>query len=72
MFFSWFRFLLEMLPNSFASSKKKTENNNNVFSFRAIYFGAYDTAKSMFDSPNILTKFAIAQVRHVLDGLMTV
>ena len=56
-----------MLPNGFASLKK-SENNNNVFSFRAIYFGAYDTAKSMFDSPNILTKFAIAQVRHVLDG----
>jgi hypothetical protein len=31
-------------------------------SFRAIYFGAYDTAKSLFDKPNIGTKFAIAQV----------
>ena len=29
---------------------------------RAIYFGAYDTAKSLFDKPNIGTKFAIAQV----------
>ncbi len=31
-------------------------------SCRAIYFGAYDTAKSLFDKPNIGTKFAIAQV----------
>ena len=29
--------------------------------FRAIYFGAYDTAKEMFENPGIGTRFAIAQ-----------
>jgi len=32
-----------------------------IIVYRAIYFGAYDTAKAMFDKPNIATKFAIAQ-----------
>merc|ERR1712227_1020268 len=32
-----------------------------IIVYRAIYFGAYDTAKEMFDKPNFLTKFAIAQ-----------
>lgn len=32
-----------------------------IIVYRAIYFGAYDTAKAMFDKPNIFTKFAIAQ-----------
>merc|ERR1711992_206244 len=32
-----------------------------IIIYRAIYFGAYDTAKEMFDKPNFLTKFAIAQ-----------
>ena len=35
---------------------------NFTFIFRAIYFGAYDTAKMMVDKPTIFTKFAIAQV----------
>jgi len=33
-----------------------------IIIYRAIYFGAYDTAKSMFDNPSILTKFGIAQL----------
>lgn len=32
-----------------------------IIIYRAIYFGAYDTAKTFFDKPSILTKFAIAQ-----------
>jgi len=32
-----------------------------IIIYRAIYFGAYDTAKTMVDSPTFLTKFAIAQ-----------
>jgi len=32
-----------------------------IIIYRAIYFGAYDTAKTLFDKPNIGTKFAIAQ-----------
>merc|ERR1712184_108496 len=32
-----------------------------IIIYRAIYFGAYDTAKEMFDNPGLLTKFAIAQ-----------
>jgi len=32
-----------------------------IIIYRAIYFGAYDTAKEMMDNPNIGTKFAIAQ-----------
>jgi len=32
-----------------------------IIIYRAIYFGAYDTAKDMFDKPGILTRFAIAQ-----------
>jgi len=32
-----------------------------IIIYRAIYFGAYDTAKEMFDKPSILTRFAIAQ-----------
>jgi solute carrier family 25 (adenine nucleotide translocator) protein 4/5/6/31 len=32
-----------------------------IIVYRAIYFGAYDTAKAMFDKPNIAVKFAIAQ-----------
>ncbi len=39
-----------------------------ILYFRAIYFGAYDTAKSMFDNPSILTKFGIAQVKHLTYG----
>ena len=35
--------------------------NFEYFVFRAIYFGAYDTAKEMVDNPTFLTKFAIAQ-----------
>ena len=38
--------------------------------FRAIYFGAYDTAKEMFDNPGIGTRFAIAQT--VAAGSVTV
>jgi len=41
-----------------------------IIIYRAIYFGAYDTAKSLFDKPNIGTKFAIAQV--VAAGSVTV
>ena len=33
-----------------------------IIIYRAIYFGAYDTAKEMFDNPGIVTRFAIAQV----------
>ena len=33
----------------------------NLYS-RAIYFGAYDTAKEMFENPGIGMRFAIAQV----------
>jgi len=32
-----------------------------IIIYRAIYFGAYDTAKEMVDNPNFGTKFAIAQ-----------
>jgi len=32
-----------------------------IIIYRAIYFGAYDTAKDQFKNPNILLKFAIAQ-----------
>lgn len=32
-----------------------------IIIYRAIYFGAYDTAKEMFDNPGIGTRFAIAQ-----------
>lgn len=32
-----------------------------IIVYRAIYFGAYDTAKEMVDNPSFLTKFAIAQ-----------
>lgn len=32
-----------------------------IIVYRAIYFGAYDTVKAMFDKPNIGIKFAIAQ-----------
>jgi len=32
-----------------------------IIIYRAIYFGAYDTAKEMFDKPGIGTRFAIAQ-----------
>jgi len=32
-----------------------------IIVYRAIYFGAYDTAKEMVDNPTFLTKFAIAQ-----------
>jgi len=32
-----------------------------IIIYRAIYFGAYDTAKSQFDAPSFLTRFAIAQ-----------
>ena len=35
--------------------------NLNLYS-RAIYFGAYDTAKEMFENPGIGMRFAIAQV----------
>ncbi len=37
---------------------------------RAIYFGAYDTAKAMVENPNFATKFAIAQA--VAAGSVTV
>ncbi len=37
---------------------------------RAIYFGAYDTAKEMVDNPTFLTRFAIAQT--VAAGSVTV
>jgi len=32
-----------------------------IIIYRAMYFGAYDTAKEMVDKPGFLTKFAIAQ-----------
>jgi len=32
-----------------------------IIVYRAIYFGAYDTVKAMFDNPHIGIKFAIAQ-----------
>lgn len=32
-----------------------------IIIYRAIYFGAYDTAKDLFNKPNIFVKFAIAQ-----------
>ncbi|XP_023332797.1 ADP/ATP translocase 1 [Eurytemora carolleeae] len=41
-----------------------------IIIYRAIYFGAYDTAKMMVDKPSIFTKFAIAQV--VAMGSVTV
>jgi len=41
-----------------------------IIIYRAIYFGAYDTAKMMVDKPTIFTKFAIAQV--VAMGSVTV
>jgi len=33
-----------------------------IIIYRAIYFGAYDTAKDLLNNPNILVKFGIAQV----------
>ena len=33
-----------------------------IIIYRAIYFGAYDTAKEMFDNPGLLARFGIAQV----------
>eukprot|EP00285_Hemiselmis_virescens_P015434 CAMPEP_0173393044 /NCGR_PEP_ID=MMETSP1356-20130122/21879_1 /TAXON_ID=77927 ORGANISM="Hemiselmis virescens, Strain PCC157" /NCGR_SAMPLE_ID=MMETSP1356 /ASSEMBLY_ACC=CAM_ASM_000847 /LENGTH=297 /DNA_ID=CAMNT_0014350993 /DNA_START=26 /DNA_END=919 /DNA_ORIENTATION=+ len=33
-----------------------------IIVYRAIYFGAYDTAKAMMDKPTLATKFAVAQV----------
>ena len=36
-----------------------------IIIYRAIYFGAYDTAKEMFENPGIATRFAIAQVSIV-------
>lgn len=33
-----------------------------IIVYRAIYFGAYDTAKIMVDKPSLATKFAIAQI----------
>ncbi len=41
-----------------------------IIIYRAIYFGAYDTAKEMVEKPNIATKFAIAQA--VAAGSVTV
>jgi len=41
-----------------------------IIIYRAIYFGAYDTAKEMFENPGILTRFAIAQT--VAAGSVTV
>lgn len=32
-----------------------------IIVYRAIYFGAYDTAKTMVDKPGLMTKFLIAQ-----------
>lgn len=32
-----------------------------IIIYRAIYFGAYDTAKEMFDNPGLLARFGIAQ-----------
>jgi len=32
-----------------------------IIVYRAFYFGTYDTVKTMFDKPNILVKFGIAQ-----------
>ena len=53
------------------NSHKNLDSLNEVDSieqgiiiYRAIYFGAYDTAKAMADNPGFLTKFAIAQVSH--------
>ena len=34
---------------------------SGIIIYRAIYFGAYDTAKEMVDKPSFGTKFAIAQ-----------
>jgi len=41
-----------------------------IIIYRAIYFGAYDTAKSLFDKPNIFVKFMIAQT--VAAGSVTI
>jgi len=41
-----------------------------IIIYRAIYFGAYDTAKEMVDNPSFATKFAIAQT--VAAGSVTV
>jgi len=41
-----------------------------IIIYRAIYFGAYDTAKEMFENPGIATRFAIAQT--VAAGSVTV
>ena len=41
-----------------------------IIIYRAIYFGAYDTAKEMVDNPSFGTKFAIAQT--VAAGSVTV
>jgi len=41
-----------------------------IIIYRAIYFGAYDTAKEMFENPGIVMRFAIAQT--VAAGSVTV
>jgi len=41
-----------------------------IIIYRAIYFGAYDTAKEMFDNPGLLARFGIAQT--VAAGSVTV
>jgi len=41
-----------------------------IIIYRAIYFGAYDTAKEMFENPGIAMRFAIAQT--VAAGSVTV
>merc|ERR1712050_341801 len=41
-----------------------------IIIYRAMYFGAYDTAKEMFDNPGLLARFAIAQT--VAAGSVTV
>ena len=39
---------------------------HGIIIYRAIYFGAYDTAKAMVDNPTFMTKFAIAQVSNFI------
>merc|ERR1711874_938440 len=41
-----------------------------IIIYRAIYFGAYDTAKEMFDNPGLLARFGIAQT--VAAGSVTI
>ena len=48
----------------------RTFNFQGIIIYRAIYFGAYDTAKEMVDNPSFATKFAIAQT--VAAGSVTV